>query len=160
VLFSIANFEHLWVEFRIYPSQIDKVKAGQIVDFEVGQKKLSGEIKHLIPVENKPYQLARLEFDNTKVGTSPGILVEGKINVSSFFVPLAVRKEGIQTIEGKKGVFVQSGNEYKFAPLDLGREDGNYVEVLSGISNGEKYVSENSYLLKADVEKSEAEHEH
>ncbi len=44
--------------------------------------------------------------------------------------------------------------------LELGRQDETWVEVLSGLKPGVQYVAENSYLIKADIEKSGASHEH
>lgn len=58
------------------------------------------------------------------------------------------------------GVFIKEGESYRFLPLTLGRMDDHYVEVLDGLEEGQQYVNQNSYLIKADIEKSEAEHEH
>ena len=44
--------------------------------------------------------------------------------------------------------------------LELGTNDGEWVEVLSGIKPGTSYVSENSFLIRADIEKSGASHDH
>ena len=44
--------------------------------------------------------------------------------------------------------------------LDLGRQDGEWIEVLDGIEIGTRYVTLNSYLVKADIEKSGASHDH
>jgi cobalt-zinc-cadmium efflux system membrane fusion protein len=44
--------------------------------------------------------------------------------------------------------------------LELGRQDDEWVEVLGGIEQGTRYVSANSYLIKADIEKSGAAHDH
>ena len=44
--------------------------------------------------------------------------------------------------------------------LELGRSDGEFVEVLRGIDPGESYVADSSFLLKADIEKSGASHDH
>ena len=57
-------------------------------------------------------------------------------------------------------MFVKHGEEYIFTPLILGRRDDSHYEVLDGLEAGDEYVSVNSYLIKADIEKSEAEHEH
>jgi len=54
-------------------------------------------------------------------------------------------------------VFVKEGEAYEFAPLVLGKSDDNFIEVVSGLEHGAEYVSENSYLIKADILKSEAE---
>lgn len=159
-LFSIANFDTLWAEFRIYPYQQSLVKVGQNIDFRVNDLDLSGSIQHIIPVLDKPYQLARIVFDNQSTGLTSGLLVEGRIVVDKFTAQLAVDKNAIQTMNGQPVVFVKQGDEYTFAPIALGRSDDRYVEVLSGLSLGQDYVVKNSYLIKADIEKSEAEHEH
>jgi cobalt-zinc-cadmium efflux system membrane fusion protein len=45
-------------------------------------------------------------------------------------------------------------------PVRIGVSDGEYVEILSGLTSGQPYVSENSFLIKADILKSGAAHEH
>jgi len=57
-------------------------------------------------------------------------------------------------------VFIQIGDTYEIRPLELGRSDGRYTEVLNGLNAGDRYVVENSYLIKADIEKSGASHDH
>ena len=44
--------------------------------------------------------------------------------------------------------------------LELGQEGAEWTEVLSGIEAGTVYASENSYVIKADIEKSGASHDH
>ena len=87
-------------------------------------------------------------------------MVEGDIVIGEFEVELAVEKDAIQTLGEQVGVFVKEGSEYHFTPLRIGRQDNQYAEVLSGLSLSQEYVYENSYLIKADIEKSEAAHEH
>ncbi len=160
VLFSIANFDSLWAEFRIYHAQQSQVSAGKTVNIHVNEQVIAGKIAHIIPALDKPYQLARVQFNNRTYGLSPGLLVEGHIVTGNIPVKLAVMKSAIQSMGEQQGVFVQQGEQYAFAPLQLGRSDDTYVEVLSGLTAEQSYVSKNSYLIKADIEKSEAEHEH
>lgn len=160
VLFSIADFDTLWAELRIYPAQRDNVSTGQAVKIVSDKQTIAGKISHIIPSLNKPYQLARVHLDNRQLGLSPGLLVEGRIVIDEFNVSLAVEKEAVQQLGGRSGVFIQEEETYHFAPLTLGRADDHYVEVLDGINASQRYVNRNSYLIKADIEKSEAEHEH
>ncbi|BFM18863.1 hypothetical protein R50073_50460 (plasmid) [Maricurvus nonylphenolicus] len=160
VLFSIADFDTLWAELRIYPAQRDNVSTGQAVEIVSDKQTIAGKISHIIPSLNKPYQLARVHLDNRQLGLSPGLLVEGRIVIDEFNVSLAVEKEAVQQLGGRSGVFIQEEETYHFAPLTLGRADDHYVEVLDGINASQRYVNRNSYLIKADIEKSEAEHEH
>ncbi|GAA5317060.1 MAG: hypothetical protein AseanaTS_22640 [Candidatus Pelagadaptatus aseana] len=160
ILFSIANFDTLWAELRIYPAQRGNISAGQAVDIISGKQRIAGKVSHIIPSLDKPYQLARVELDNRQLRLSPGLLVEGRIVIAEFQVPLAVEKAGVQQLGGRSGVFIQEEETYRFAPLTLGRADEHYVEVLGGLEINQRYVSQNSYLVKADIEKSEAEHAH
>lgn len=160
VLFTIANFDTLWAEFRIYPSQLASVRSGQSVRIVLDDLELEGPIQHIIPALDKPYQLARVSFNNRNRGLTPGLLVEGHVVVDRFTADLAVEKSAIQTLGEETGVFIKQNQEYRFAPLQLGRSDDHFVEVLSGLDPGQEYVYKNSYLIKADIEKSEAEHVH
>lgn len=160
ILFSIANFDTLWAELRIYPAQRNRVSDGQAIEIVSGDHTILGTIAHIIPALDKPYQLARVMLDNQNLGLSPGLLVEGRIVTSERTVTLAVEKAGVQTLEGRQGVFVLEGETYHFRPLTLGIADDRYIEVLDGLQPRERYVNQNSYLIKADIEKSEAEHEH
>lgn len=187
VLFSVVNFETLWAEFRIFPSQLQSVKAGQAVYIVVGDRRLSSKIEHLLPAEGHPYVLARAKISDSQKGLYPGAMVEGQIVSGVFDVKLAVQNSGLQIMEGSTGVFIKHDHEYTFMPLVLGRSDGEFTEVISGlgisefgisglsvlelgndinaeadthIENKAEYVTKNSYLIKADIEKSEAEHEH
>ena len=87
-------------------------------------------------------------------------MVQAHIVTGKFSADLAVSRNAIQEIDGRQGVFVKDGETYSFTPLVLGRQDDAFVEVLEGLAEGSEYVSDNSYLLKADLEKSEAEHDH
>jgi cobalt-zinc-cadmium efflux system membrane fusion protein len=44
--------------------------------------------------------------------------------------------------------------------LKLGVGDGKWVEVLEGLKPNTEYVTNNSFLIKADIEKSVASHDH
>src|SRR5690625_7654028 len=86
-------------------------------------------------------------------------MVEARVEVGRISVSLAVAKDAVQTLGGRQGIFVKIGDEYRFTPLVLGKSDDHFYEVVDGLKSGAEYVSENSYLIKADIEKSEAEHE-
>lgn len=159
-LFSIADFGSLWADFRVYPSQQVAVATGQKVVIMAADTEINGVIAHIIPSLTQPYQLARVKLDNRDGKLSSGQLIEGAVISGEFNVELAVKKSAIQILDNKSGVFVKNNTEYVFTPLQLGRSDMDYVEVIAGLKPGQWYVTTNSYLLKADIEKSEAEHAH
>jgi cobalt-zinc-cadmium efflux system membrane fusion protein len=80
--------------------------------------------------------------------------------VEQFKVPLAVPYSAIQRFRDFKVVFARFGNTYEVRMLEMGRRDPQWVEVLGGLEPGTLYVTQNSYLIKADIEKSGAKHAH
>jgi cobalt-zinc-cadmium efflux system membrane fusion protein len=75
-------------------------------------------------------------------------------------VPVAVAVDAVQEIRGWHAVFGRYGDFFEARPLALGRSDGRFVEVLEGLAAGEKYAAKNSFLIKADIGKSGASHDH
>ncbi len=156
-LFEIANFDSLWAELRIFPSQKTQISAGLPVFIVLDQQRVEATISHLMPArDGGPYFIARVAVKNSAGQLSPGLMAEGHIVTDSISVPLAVKNEALQTMDGDTGIFILEGETYEFKPLILGRSDGLVSEVLAGISQGAEYVVENSYLIKADMKKSTA----
>ena len=110
--------------------------------------------------DNSPYVIARAEIANTEELLSPGRLVSARILVERIEAPLVVENRALQSLDESRVVFVQEGNSFEPRPVELGRTDGQFTEILSGLKPGERYVVENSYLIKADIEKSGASHDH
>jgi cobalt-zinc-cadmium efflux system membrane fusion protein len=99
-------------------------------------------------------------LDNADGGWTPGQFVEGRVTVATTPVDLAVPLASLQRFRGFDVVFAQFGETYEVRMLTLGRRDANSVEVLAGLEPGTTYVTENSYLIKADIEKAGASHDH
>jgi membrane fusion protein, heavy metal efflux system len=73
---------------------------------------------------------------------------------------LAVPLSALQRFRDFDVVFAQVGEAYEVRMLTLGRRDASLVEVLDGLAPGTVYVTDNSYLIKADIEKAGASHDH
>ncbi len=160
-LFTLANFDYVWAEFQIFPTQSQRIAAGQEVTVSLGERRASTRIKHLIPnTSGQPFMIARALLDNSKGLWTPGLLIEGKVVINKINTSLRVNNLAIQELEGKNVVFLKEGNEYQATNIDVGLSDNQYTEVLGGLKAGSEYVVENSYLIKADIEKSGAAHEH
>ncbi|WP_370978589.1 efflux RND transporter periplasmic adaptor subunit [Agaribacterium sp. ZY112] len=160
VLFSIANFDTVWAELRVYPAQQSSVTEGQAVHILASNISVESKVDHMVASMESPYMVARVLLANKKHTLSPGIMIEARVETGRFSVPIAVVKDAVQTLGGRQGVFVKAGDDYRFTPLVLGKSDDHFYEVIDGLEANSRYVSENSYLIKADIEKSEAEHDH
>lgn len=153
-LMTIANYNTLWVDLTVFPGDTQKVKPGMTVQVSLDELRAETSIAYLYPSQsNSPTLVARAPLDNSQGLWSPGLLVEGLVLVEQAEVELMVDNDAIQLIENSPVVFVQEGNRYFPRQVVLGRSDDMVTEVLAGLSVGERYVVENSYLIKADLEK-------
>lgn len=161
VLFTLANFEKIWVELQVFPGQLIQVKAGQNVRISGSDDTVESIIEHIIPSQDeKPYSIARVLINNASYDWTTGLLVSGQVVINEFESPVVIEQKAIHMIENKPVVFIKKGSSYEAHNIKLGRSDGKFTEVLSGLTLGSDYVVENSYLIKADIEKSGASHDH
>jgi cobalt-zinc-cadmium efflux system membrane fusion protein len=162
-LFTVADLSTVWVDFQVYRQDFPRLKQGQRVRVNAdGGHSAETVLAYLAPVSEEHTQamLVRATLDNRKGDWPPGLYVKGEAAVESFDAPVAVRLEGVQTLEGDPVVFVGEGEAFEARPVRLGRRDGDWVEVTEGMRAGEAYVSRNSFVLKADLGKGEVAHEH
>lgn len=161
VLFSIANFSVIWAELQVFPSQKATIKVGQKVLIESTDKQISSTIKYIIPASNQqPYVVAGVPIDNHDLSWTTGMLVAGKVLIKQKAVALMVKNQAIQKLDGKPVVFIKTNNDYQAKTVQLGLTDDINSEILTGLPLNVDYVVKNSYLIKADIEKSGASHDH
>ncbi|RBP52679.1 efflux RND transporter periplasmic adaptor subunit [Arenicella xantha] len=161
VLMTVANFDRMWAEFKVFPSQAQQVSVGQKVRVSAGVSESESELEHLLMSNHgQPFLLARARLDNAKQQWTSGLLLEGDITLKQVQLPVVVDNRALQFIDEKPVVFVNVGNSYEARALELGLSDGKFSEVTHGLTAGSSYVVENSYLIKADLEKAGATHAH
>ncbi|MEE4302795.1 MAG: efflux RND transporter periplasmic adaptor subunit [Wenzhouxiangella sp.] len=160
-LFVIVDSRLLWAELKVFPARRGEVATEQPVHIESGTRTTESTIEHVLAARNgEPFAIARARVDNADKAWLPGDRVAARILVERVEVPLAVDNRALQQMDGRTVVFVQHGDRFEPRPVELGRRDDRRSEVLSGLSPGASYVVENSYLIKADLEKSGAGHHH
>ena len=162
-IFALMDTGRVWVEFAVFPRNLSRLKQGAPVRIMASDSGLeqTGEISYISAVA-RPDQsvVARVTLDNPDGALVPGMYVTGKIQVAEHDVGLAVKRTGLQSFRDFTVVYAEIGDQYEVRMLELGRQDAEWVEVLGGLAPGTRYVTTNSYLVKADVEKSGAAHDH
>lgn len=163
-IYVVADLGTVWVDLNIYRQDAARVKAGQMVRIDGGEglPKAEGTIAYLSPfgAENTQTLLARVVLPNPEGEWRPGLFITGEILFEEVNVPLAVKTSAIQTFRDWTVVFVNEGNFYEPLVVATGRRDGEWTEITSGMSAGQRYVAENSFVIKADILKSGASHDH
>lgn len=163
VLYEITDLSELWVELDVFSRDAGRVKPGQTVELmTLGGKPLAGQIEQLWPIASAGSQSmqAIVRVRNDAAALRPGETVRGRIIIGAREVELAVARAALQTFRDFDVVFARFGEQYEVRMLELGEADADWIEVTGGLKPGAEYVLENSYLIKADIEKSGASHDH
>jgi membrane fusion protein, heavy metal efflux system len=162
-LFTITDLTRVHADLTVFPRDRRRLTPGQRIEIRAADGDASGSaaLEYLIPTQaGRQALLAHVELDNTRNDWTPGQFVTARIVVSETEVPVAVPLAAIQTWRDWESVFVVDGDRYQVQPVRLGRRDDRMVEVLDGLEPGARIVVANSYLVKADIEKSGATHDH
>ena len=162
-LFGIADFSSVQAELNVFPRDRGRLGNGQAVAVAAadGGAQGSGRIDYVAPVGTGNQALtARVVLDNQDGRWTPGQFVNADVTVGETPVALLVPVAALQSFRDWDVVFVADGDHFQAQPVELGRNDGVNVEVLTGLKPGARIVIANAYLVKADIEKSGASHDH
>ncbi len=163
-VYLVSDLATVWVDLGIPRQDSARVRVGQTVTVsrEEGDDGATGSISYISPLGTGPTQTltARVVLKNDSGLWHPGLFVTAAVLLEEAAVPLAVKVSALQTFREWDVIFLRDGNVFEVRPLELGRRDSTWVEVLSGIEPGQEYVTENSFLIKADIGKSGATHDH
>lgn len=162
-LFELADPSQVWVDLRAIGTDAEKLAPGQAVRIRsaTGSSTVEAKINRLLPVAGVGQSvIARVNVPNPQGRWRPGMTVSAEVTVDSRKVPLTVKEMGLQRFRDFTVVFAQVGETYEVRMLELGDRDGEYVEVLGGLKHGTRYVTEQSFLIRQDIEKSGASHDH
>jgi cobalt-zinc-cadmium efflux system membrane fusion protein len=113
-------------------------------------------------VLNQDTRSARVlaSFPNPEFLWRPGGYVSAMIDLTVGPVAVRIPRGAIQMIEGKPSVFVRTEKGFDRRPVTLGNGDGDTIEILNGLTEGERIATTNTFLLKAELGKAEASHDH
>lgn len=165
--FVIADLSTVWVEVTVYARDLDAVRVGQPVvvtaqrDGEGGPVG-RGTIRYVGALVGEATRSARavVALPNDEGRWRPGMFVTAALVEETTEVPLAVRAEAVQSWREMDVVFARYGDAFEVRPVTLGRRSGDLVEVTDGLAPGQEVVARGSYVVKAELEKSGASHDH
>ncbi|MBY0421027.1 MAG: efflux RND transporter periplasmic adaptor subunit [Parvularculaceae bacterium] len=163
-LYVIADATQIRAEFYVYPRDAERLAAGQKVTIRSldGGASAEAAIEAVLHSADMMTQtiVAHVELPNDDLSWRPGQAVEGVVVVGKSDVPLAVKTEALQRFRDFTVVYARVGETYEVRMLELGRQTPEWTEVMSGVDPGVDYVTKNAFLIRQDVEKSGASHDH
>jgi len=162
-LFELADLSLLWVDLHLFGADAQHIVPGlpvQVIRLSDGAQ-ISTRLDRILPGTATASQstVARATIRNADGRWRPGTAVRARVTVSERQAALVVPVAALQTLENATVVFTRSGDTYTARPIRIGARDADNVEVLGGLTAGEEVVVEQSYIVKADLEKESAAHE-
>lgn len=163
-IYVIADLSSLWVDLSVPTSDLASVAVGQRVAVTARQAGLRADAKIIFvgPVLQADTRSARViaAMDNTSMAWRPGVFVTAQIAVAEQTVDLCVPRAALQTIEGEQNLFVRTGDGFEKREVAISRGDGTRVEIVFGLDPGEVIAATRTFVLKAELGKGEAGHDH
>lgn len=163
-LLTVSDLSSVWVEAAVPPADLGTVLPGRRVQVRANafEAQADGSVQYLSPLvgEQSRSATARVLLPNPKGVWRPGLPVTLTVVAAEQQVAVAVAVQAVQDLRDWKVVFGRYGEQFEARPLKLGRSDGRMVEVLEGLQAGERYAARNSYVVKADIGKAGASHDH
>jgi cobalt-zinc-cadmium efflux system membrane fusion protein len=160
----IGDPSQVHAEFFLYPRDAERVRVGQRVEVVslAGDHRINAVIEAILPTADLTNQtlIAHVHLPSQSGAWRPGLGVRGTVQVATSEVPLAVQTKAIQPFRDFQVVYAKVGNTYEVRMLELGRRTPEWTEVLGGLEAGTEYVVDGAFLIRADIDKSGASHDH
>jgi len=158
-VFAVADLSSVWVNLSIYQKDMRLIRNGQSVLIKAGENipDARGEISWVKPMvgEETRTSIARVVIPNLKEIWRPGLFVTGEVEVSEVEVNVLVPKAAVQIIENNKIIFVKEDGGFEAKHVKIGRSDEKNLEIVSGVSAGQHYVTKGGFTLKSNLAKGE-----
>lgn len=163
-LFLIGRLEAMVVDLPVFGAEALALGPGAPVRLKrlIDGREVEAELQALLPQADAASQglIARVVLPADDGQWRPGMAVQASLQLSADEVALRLPLSAVQRFRDWQVAFLRVGEDYEIRPLELGRSDGDWVEVLDGLNAGDEVVIEQSFLIKADIEKSGAGHDH
>ncbi len=164
-LYKIADLSTVWVEASIYDYELPWISDGQEATAELSYlpgKSYQGKISYIYPYLDEKARTAtiRLEFSNPDLQLKPGMYATVHLQGKTIPNALVIPNEAIIRSGERNVVFVARGGG-KFEPREIrigieGGPNNEYVQVISGLLEGEKIVTSAQFMLDSESRLQEA----
>jgi len=159
-LFTIADLSRVWIVAQLFERDAVNVTVGSTAHVTVAAlpgQEFDGRVA-LVGRQVDPGSRTvpvRIELPNSAGALRPGMSASARLEVAGQNrTILAVPAAALQRVGERWLAFVPTGQyEYEMRPIGRGRDLGNDVEAISGLTAGETVVVEGAFLLKAEAEK-------
>lgn len=162
-LYTVADLSTVWVDLTVTPNDLPKVKEGARVTLIASgdeEKRAEARIMFVSPILTQETRSARViaSLDNQGLDWRPGSFVTAEIEIAREPARVMVPRAALQTIGGERVAFLRVPEGFQRRDVKVGRADDEAFEIVSGLAAGDEIAVKNTFLLKAELGKTEAAH--
>lgn len=163
-VFTLSDLRKVWAEVSVSAKDLPLIRVGELVTlrataFDASAQGTVAFVGALIGEQTRTAK-ARVVLDNPNGAWRPGLFVNVEVTAGRVAAPVTVANDAIQTVENKPAVFVKVANGFIAQPVQLGKQDGQRVEIVQGLKPGTPYAANGSFVIKSELGKASAEHSH
>lgn len=163
-LFEIGDFSKMWFVFDAYEQDMPWLRVGQTVDITTRAfpgEVITAPIDFIDPNFNETTRTTkvRVVIPNPHSGLNGEshtlqhrVLAEGHVEVDASTVLAAPRSAVLDSGTGPVAYVDLGDNRYEQRKLRLGRRGDSLVEILSGLDDGDRVVTNGALLLDAQAQ--------
>ena len=156
--FKVADLSRLFVELAVFERDITGIRRGDEVELSApgtGKARLKGRVAYVgdeIDLQTKTASV-RVIVEQQATPLRPGQSVMATIHTSTKAEPsLVLPRDAVTTVDGKPTVFVaHDATSVEPRSIELGRQDGQQVEVTAGLRAGERVIVNGLFALKSEI---------
>ena len=160
-LFVIVDLAEVWAELAVSPSDLANIREGQAIAIStgVGGEPSPATIMFVSPLLDRDTRAARVvaSVDNTNRKWRPGSFVTAEIPAGETKAEIVLPLTALQMVKGASTVFVRVAEGFEARKVTIGRRDAHVAEITSGLAAGERIATAHTFVLKADLGKTEAD---
>lgn len=151
-LFKIIDLSRVWIDADVFEKDLPRVRPGQEVKLTVTafpQSTFSGKvilINSVVDPETRTVKV-RTEVANPDGRLKPDMFANVQIVTDLNRAAISIPQSALLNVEGKTFVFVADGNGYKKRQVQAGIQNNDRVEIIDGLTAGDKVVVKGNYLL-------------
>jgi membrane fusion protein, copper/silver efflux system len=154
-LFEIVDLRRVWVMASVPESDAARLKTGQRAQFTVAAlpgQTFAGQVQFLYPAldaQTRTLQ-ARMELDNPALELRPGMSGDMRIEIPAAETLTVPVEALVDTGEAQYVFLARGGGRYQPRAVRPGSSDGNRVQILEGLSEGDVVVTASSFLVDSE----------
>ena len=163
-IFTISDLSTVWAEIIVPPQDINTIRMGALATIKATafDATANGKVSYIGALlgEQTRTAKARITLANPENAWRPGMFVNVEVVSSAVQVPVSVTADAIHSVDNQNVVYVRIPDGFLAQPVEIGRADGEYVEIIEGLKAGSSYAAAGSFVIKAEQGKGSTEHAH